>query len=92
MVGCSTKKAEGAVSGYLRNRGAATKIFDEPLRFDGPATGENRDTRWWNDHVGPFVELIGPADSPEWKAFWERQRLPKSMGAPVGGIDAKLRP
>jgi hypothetical protein len=28
--------------------------------------------RWCNDHVGPFVELIGLADSPEWKAFWER--------------------
>ena len=27
-------------------------------------------TRWLAEHVGPFVELMAMAESPEWSEFW----------------------
>jgi len=43
------------------------------VRFDAAALNlrlKRANARWLPEQVGPFVELLAMADSPEWSEFW----------------------
>ena len=62
-LGYAERLAEGRSIGSGMVEGAVKQLVNQRLKTTGAA-------KWLPGNVGPLVELVSFADSPEWQAYW----------------------
>ncbi|MFO0875955.1 MAG: hypothetical protein U0840_01165 [Gemmataceae bacterium] len=67
---CSHRERLGYAVRLLRGQAIGSGLVEGTIKQRVNVRMKRGSARWLVEHIGPFVELMAMADSPEWSEFW----------------------